>query len=469
MIEVRGARFGFDSSGAHPVLDLIDLTARDGNITVLTGASGLGKSTLLSLAAGIYPSHGGHLHAGRVTVDGVAPDALAPGARARLVSMMFQNPNLQFVMDTVENEVAFCLENLEVPACDIERKIDAALDFCGIARLKKRLIHTLSGGEKQKAALACMAAIIPKWLLLDEPFANIDGGAARDIIARLVRLRAQTGMGILAVDHRMDRWLDVADEILVMDKGGISFLPKEEWTSGRFESLGIGAPGVRYRAPSPAPKTKNERATLELIKVSSPGANGPIRDACARFYAGRACAMLGESGAGKTTLLNMIAGFEKCAGTVKLDGHAARRGRLPPGTVGMATQCPQDQFLFDKVFAEIRTGSKSDEDALAILRAIGLAPYRNFSPYALSQGQQRQLGVALLLTARCRVLLLDEPSYAQDLMSTRRLMDRLTRYARENAIALIFTTHDEQLARDYADEILELKEGRLYARNESGL
>ena len=452
-----------------PVLTQVSAEFDASEVTVLTGASGCGKSTLLYLAAGLSPHAAGLVQAGRVTVEGQVPGDLAPPERARLVGMMFQNPELQFCMDTVRNELIFCLENLRTDPAEIEAKLRAALDFCGIAHLEHRTLLSLSGGERQKVMLACLTAIGPRWLLLDEPFANIDEDSARAIAAGLGRLHRERGVGILAVDHRLDSWLDVADTVRVLDGGQLlpDALDARNLDAARLEELGIIVPGASY-APALPPASPGD-TVLELRHLSlCHRENAVLRDVNASFRRGCIYAVVGPSGCGKSSLFGALSGLFPYEGEALLEGRSLRKlRRADLGKIGFVTQNPQDQFVGGTVRKEILTSLRKDPDAMArseeILRGIRLWRYRDISPYMLSQGQQRRLGVAALMAYDCRCLVCDEPTYAQDRRSTVAIMDALCRLARERSVALIFSTHDRQLARDYADEILELKEGTLRA------
>ena len=196
-------------------------------ITVLTGASGIGKSTLLFLASGLYPSNGGVLKEGRITVDGKEPGRLSPSVRCKSAGVMFQNPDMQFCTDTVRNELIFCLENINTHPEKFEKIIGEALSFCGISHLENRELNTLSGGEKQKAMLACIYAIEPDWLFLDEPFANVDTASANMIAEKLKILHEQKGTGILCVDHRIDYWQRHADSFFLYKDGKVTLIEPE--------------------------------------------------------------------------------------------------------------------------------------------------------------------------------------------------------------------------------------------------
>ena len=471
-IRFEDLQFGYTEKG-KPLFSGFSAEFDSSRITVLTGASGCGKSSLLYLAAGIYPHHAGFLKGGRITVEGAAPGSLSPRDRCRLVGMMFQNPELQFCMDTVENELIFCLENIGTPPEAMPAVIDQALEFCQIRHLRKRALLSLSGGEKQKAMLACLTALRPGWLLLDEPFANIDSGSALAIAEKLKELHRKFGTGILAVDHRLDHWLAAADEIRILEDG--SLLPETVSISKPefLEDHGIIVPGRSYRPDLPPPEAGETVLELKGLSLSH-GKTRILEDISASFRRGLIYAVLGESGCGKSSLFGALSGLYKYRGSALFGGKELRKARKKlAGQMGFVTQNPQDQFVGGTVRQEILAGLKKNPDALRIseeiLRGIRLWRYRDVSPYLLSQGQQRRLGAAALMACGCRLLVCDEPTYAQDRRSTTAIMDTLCRQARERQAALIFSTHDAQLAKDYADVIWKLEGGVLHACSQSGL
>ena len=469
-IQFANIQFGY-SEGGKPLLS--DFSARfdEKKITILTGASGCGKSTLLYLAAGIYPHNGGFLDGGSILVEGVSPESLAPKERCRLVGMMFQNPELQFCMDTVRNELIFCLENICMEPDRMEAAMDEALAFCEISHLKERTLLSLSGGERQKVMLACLTLFKPKWLLLDEPFANIDNASAAAIAAKLRQMHEEYGTGILAVDHRLDNWLGAAQEIRIMENGRLlpDAMDAARLDEELLEEHGIIVPGRSYRPSLPPAEEGDEVLRIEHLSLSY-GKETVLQDISASFRRGKIYAIVGESGCGKSSLFGALSGICRYRGKVFLEGRDLKSGRgrrQSVGKMGFVTQSPQDQFVSSNVRQEILTSLRKNPEAEAlseeILRGIRLWRYREVSPYLLSQGQQRRLGVAALVAYDCHVLVCDEPTYAQDRRNTIAVMDALARQAREHQTALIFSTHDRQLARDYADEILILEGGELHA------
>ena len=473
-LQVENVTFAY-TKGGRPVLQEVSARFEKDRITVLTGASGCGKSTLLYLMVGIYPNDTGFLRGGQVRLDGENPSAWTPPERCAHVGMMFQNPELQFCMDTVENELIFCLENRQVPPGEIPGRMDGALEFCGISALKKRTLLSLSGGERQKVMLACVTALQSQWLLLDEPFANVDEKSAAEIAGKLRRLHKERGVGIVAVDHRLDHWLAAADEIRVMEEGKIDpqGYPVGSLSPDWLEKKGIVVPGRLYREPL-LPRKGGEIA-LSLRDVSITLGEKPIaRELSARFACGQVHALLGESGCGKSTLFGAITGTVPYGGEICAGGYSLKkRRRLPVGLLGLVTQNPQDQFVFDTVYDEVyksllaKGEQQAAETAQRILRENQLWRYRELSPYMLSQGQQRRLGVAALTAYDCRVLLCDEPTYAQDRRNTIAILEGLVRQVEEKGLCLIFSTHDRMLAESYADQIWHMEGGKLYAQTGS--
>src|SRR5690606_19826569 len=227
---------------------------------------GCGKSTILNLAAGIYPQNAGVLHSGRITVNGINLAELSPNQRSPLIGVMFQNPDLQFCMDTVENELVFCLENVQTPPEKMPNIIKDALDCCGITHIKHRKLQALSGGEKQKAMLTCLVALDPNWLLLDEPFANVDEDSSPELVTKITELH-QKGKDILVVDHRLDYWLPVCDEICFLESNKgleITSYKIEEITDDTLIERGILPPSVPYKQKEDRANTKTTDPVLEI-------------------------------------------------------------------------------------------------------------------------------------------------------------------------------------------------------------
>ena len=480
-IEISNLQFGYYEDGKD-TLDGVDAVFARDKVTVLTGKSGCGKSTLLYVAAGIYPANAGFLRGGSVRVEGEDPAALVPAARCRKVGMMFQNPDLQFCMDTVFNELVFVAENLALDPASIPAAIEDAFSFSGIGHLSQRRLNTLSGGEKQKVMLACLYLMDPAWMLLDEAFANVDDAAAKQILGKLLQLHEEKGTGLLVVDHRLEHWWHIADEVCLMEDGRIVQCvdPRADGAKETLQAAGVQVerdpyPGIaQIRAAADGDSAERGGAdstpalTLSHLSVAHEKGHPVLTDITATFYKGGIYAIVGQSGCGKSSLFGALSGLYKYWGSALLGSVEIRHmKRADFGRLGFVTQSPQDQFLGGTVRQEVMAAFKKDPDAEArseeILRRIGLWKYRDISPYLLSQGQQRRLGVAALMAYPCEVLVCDEPTYAQDRENTIAIMETLCRGAAQRRATMLFSTHDRQLAADYADQIYTLEGGTLHA------
>lgn len=440
-IRVEDVTFRYFPEGKRNILEHANLTIPEGGITVLTGDSGCGKSTLAAVIAGLYPENGGVLTGGRVELFGKPVSAMRGKERAETICMMFQNPDLQFCMNTLRKELLFCMENICVPACDMDRRMSHVVELLHMQPLLDRKLDTLSGGEKQKAALCCMMVLDSRILVLDEPFANIDTPTARQIIGHLQTL-AEQGKTILAIDHRPQLWQQAADRILC---------------------LGTSSQAARSVCRS----TKEEAGTaVELREFTICRETPLLEQANADFPKGKLSMILGDSGSGKTTTFLSLLKQHPYLGTVRINGRELRKIRQRElfSQVGVVFQNPGNQFITQNVLQEVQTSLKiwkKEADAEKLLEDYSLWQYRKYSPYMLSQGQQRRLAVLSVLCGGQKILLLDEPTYGQDSGSTAVIMEQLQR-GMENGLTVICITHDEDLAHCWADKIYRLEGRKLH-------
>jgi len=482
------------------ILDHVSLTIPEGKISLIMGASGSGKSTLSHIASGLLPEEDESLESGEVYVFNKNIRNLSNNERAEYVTMMFQNPDLQFCMDTLRKEMRFCLENISVPRDEMDSRIERIAKELSIEALLDRKLFTLSGGEKQKAALCCLRVIGSRCIVLDEPFANLDGVSAMNLISLLEGLRDDFGITIVAVDHQIDHWKDVFDNIILLGSNGkilTDGITRE--TLGSYSSLFIkegvffpdfdlaikngieskelknkeivGLDDLVIRSEEKTKKERrrrmkrNKRGLFNLNDTDKILINQKSRIS---FMRGSMTALLGRSGCGKTTLFLSLLKQHSYDGSIEFDGTDTNKMKLKELTnnVGIVFQNPINQFITQNVLEEVKVSiklwnKKIDSDelnemALEMLDDYGLKDYRNQSPYLLSQGQMRRLAVLSVLAGGQKVLLLDEPTYGQDRKSTETIMNNLKSKMKNEDLTVIFTTHDRKLAASWADSIYEL-------------
>ena len=505
MLELRDVVFRYNPHGKRNILDHLSLSISDKRITVITGRSGCGKSTLAAVSAGLYPENGGFLEGGGILLYGRPVADMNPQERAKYLTVMFQNPDLQFCMRTLRKEMEFCLENLCIPASEMDQMIQEAAENLGITELLDKPLSVLSGGEKQKANLACLFLIKSNCIFLDEPFANVDESSALDLIKQ-IEMMHDAGFSFVVIDHRLDYWLPVADEIIVLGSGGQVMrrdINKKNLEAHNdflhdmgllFDVLIRKDPNSQI-GPESAGKTLNfdENALTEdddtrdcavrfsnvTIRTENTKWNRKemgeilLEEADAVFENGKMTAILGPSGSGKTTALLSILKQHSFSGIIEVEGEnlAHCRRKELYRKIGIVFQNPANQFISQNVQEEIELSIRQwnrniakeqcSKKAIELLAEFGLDSYRRYSPYMLSQGQQRRLAVLSVLAGGQRILLLDEPTYGQDHLSTVAIMDSVADKVEREELTVIFITHDRKLALEYADCIYKLENRKL--------
>lgn len=483
-IEYRRVRFGYPDG--PDALAGVDLEIGAGELVLVVGASGSGKSTLLRAANGLVPHSTGGRFAGEVVAFGRSTRSHTPRELADVVGFVAQDPEAQFVVDRVEHDVAFVLENLRVPEAVMRRRVEEALDALGIAHLRDRSPSTLSGGERQRAAIAGAIAAAPAALVLDEPTSQLDPQGADDVLAALHRLNADLGTTVLLAEHRLERAAPLAHRAVVLAGGTVS----ATGPPGAVLSTHEGAPPVvelgHLLGWEPVPLTvrdararAHERGDVarlsRLYAGTDPstaagdllvsarglavtlGSRTVLRDVSVDVRAGEVLAVLGRNGAGKTTLLRTLAGLLQ-----------ASRGRVTArAAVAYVPQNPNAILFSASVRRELDETLRllGHPDATARdrwLARLGLEPVADRHPRSLSGGERQRVAIAAVAVGGAPVLVLDEPTRGIDARSREALHDAVTRHARDGG-AVVLATHDVELAARCATRALVLGDGEVVA------
>ncbi|WP_405403026.1 ABC transporter ATP-binding protein [Streptomyces sp. NBC_01104] len=517
----------------HPTLSGVDLTVPEGELVLLVGPSGVGKSTLLGAVSGLVPHFTGGRLTGRVTVDGRDTRTHKPRELADLVGTVGQDPLSHFVTDTVEDELAYGMESLGLAPDVMRRRVEETLDLLGLATLRDRPIATLSGGQQQRVAIGSVLTPHPRVLVLDEPTSALDPAAAEEVLAVLQRLVHDLGTTVLMAEHRLERVVQYADQVVLLPSRGaapvmgapadvmalspvhppvvalgrtagwdplpLSVRDARRRAEGMRERLAgvtpgpVGGSGEARRLPpqAPAPHPAPRRSALARLFARAPQqeAPGPDADATNRVERlavrrgrvealrrvtltvapGETVALMGRNGAGKSTLLGALVGMvEPTSGTVLVGGRTPHR--TPPHEmvrrVGLVPQEPRDLLYADTVAAECAAADADAGAAPGSCRALvsellpGVADATH--PRDLSEGQRLALALALVLTARPPLLLLDEPTRGLDYAAKARLVAVLRTLAAEGH-AIVLATHDVELAAELAHRVVILADGEVVA------
>lgn len=480
LIAVENFSFAYESIDDPLFVDL-DFTLYKDEVTLLMGASGSGKSTVALCLNGLYPGAVEGVATGQITFKGKDITEFPPGVLNQSIGIVFQDPESQFCMIRVEDELAFTLENMRIPESQMSGKISEVLQLVGMESYKPRNLHELSGGEKQKIALASVLLAEPELIILDEATVNLDPASTREFVQLIQTIQEERKIAMLIIDHQADEWLELTDRVLLLGKEGKLLTddhPDRLFTNqkGLFKEEGIFLPKQYEDAPlftkSMIPSEAigpNNIITVEGIKFKRK--NTPILNSVdLDIREGEFISIVGPNGAGKSTLLEIMAGIlEPAKGQVLMHGKPLEKWREPElrRRMGFVFQNPEHQFITDTVYDEIVFSMKLNnysEEAIQqsssfLLDQFQLSHHKFQNPFSLSGGQKRRLSVATALDDTPDILLFDEPTFGQDAATTHRLMEMILDL-KEKGIAIVFVTHDMELA-SLSDRIFVLHNGEI--------
>lgn len=512
--------YGTAADGAYALKD-IDLSVEEGTFVGLIGPSGAGKSTLASAITGAIPHHyrgrlfGSTLVAGLDTCEASLTDI------AKVVGSVLQDIDAQMVASVVEDELLFGLENFGIDHREIEGRIASALDAVGIADLRHREIATLSGGQKQKVAIAAILAMAPRVIVMDEPTSALDPASARDVFEVLRRAKEQTGMTVILIEQTVALLAEYCDRVVVIDQGRIALdgTPTDVFSHGEtLRTIGVDTPRtVRISnslaeaglAPNSSPALTLDEAESLVASILAPGLSesSPIapcapgdrpdaRDAAdarpiivdvagaAYSYgtgqagiegidltvrAGEILAIVGQNGAGKTTFTKLLNGLIKPnAGVVRIAGLDTRTTPVSVLASHAATlfQNPDRQLCRNTVVEEISFGLElqgapaeaARERARHVAATFGLP--ENASPFNLSRGQRQMVALASVVALEPELIILDEPTSGLDYRECMTVMETVRQRALDGT-AVVMVCHDMEVVSDFADTLAVMAEGRL--------
>ena len=486
MIRLQDVSFAFPPAGSGDVLRRVNLVVRDGEWVAVAGGNGSGKTTLCRIMAGVSRPL-----TGTVTVEGaqrVPADGAPRGAPA--TGIAFQNPDSQFVTSSVERELLFGMENLGLEALEMRARLAAAAGAFALEPYLTRNPHTLSGGEKQRLLLACLWAMGPRHLILDEPFSFLDSGGRAAFLDALRGSFRREGSAIVWSTVDADE-AALADRVIYLDGGEIRFdgvpgdlaraIPREKLQSSLVHRSAGGVPldeaprrEVRGRPETPPGEGRAPAAAVVEVRDArfSPGGGDFLLEIPSLSIApGERIGVCGPSGSGKTTFLLACAGLlaPRKGAVMVLGARVAARRDFPAGRVAFLFQSPEDGFFAPTVREEVafarRSFAGTEEPGLAASRALseaGLAPesFLERNPFRLSQGEKRLVALASVLVMEASLFLLDEPTIFLDGGARRRLGSALERLSARGA-TIVIASHDAGFLRECTDRIVTLENGRL--------
>jgi energy-coupling factor transport system ATP-binding protein len=496
----------YDGS-ADPVLREVTVRIEEGELCLVIGPTGSGKSTLLAAVNGLVPHFTGGTLSGRVVVDGRDTARYKPRELADVVGVVGQDPLAGFVTDTVEEELAYTMEQLAIEPSAMRTRMEETLDLLGIADLRHRALPALSGGQQQRVAIGAALTAHPRVLVLDEPTSALDPTSAEDVLAAITRLVHDLGVTVVLAEHRLERVVPYADRVIYLagegrvEEGAPAVMLARAQVRppivelGRlagWEPLPLSVRDARRLAPplrrqlqaTPPLPARPVRAVgaFEAVEAGQPALTargvvvryGPViavRAVGLTLRGGECTALMGRNGSGKSSLLWALQGAgDRAAGTVSVGPAAADPARMSPAQarrlVGLVPQTPADLLYLETVEAELAEADRDVSDgpgaasARAILDEIAPGIPADAHPRDLSAGQQLALVLAIQLTAAPSVILLDEPTRGLDYQAKASLTGVLDQLAARGH-AIVVATHDVEFVTRACDRVVVMADGEI--------
>lgn len=503
-IELRSVSFKYEGSQTY-ALESIDFRVSPGEIVLITGPAGSGKTTLCSCINGLIP----HYHAGELTGDvlvrGYNTRRARIGGLSSLVGLVFQDPESQLVTASVGDEVAFGPENLGVPREEIHQRVAAALDATRLRGYEERDPHSLSGGEQQACVIAAIYAMTPEIYVMDEPMANLDPVGREQVLQLVVDVAKRRGKTLIVVEHSLEEVLPLVDRVVLLHRGRVlrDGSVHEIMRAGDLPGIftrppivrlaeragvadGILEPEALYAAlqsryalgtlrwdngshspPDPTPTA----IEIEGLSYSYDGRNAALDGVDLRIGEGELVAILGRNGSGKTTLVRHVIGLlQPRSGRVSVLGKDVARTPTHElaQDVGFCFQNPNHQIVSFTVRDEMAFGLKAhnvdpaqhEQRIHEALETVGMLDSLNAEVFDLGKGQKQRLALASVLTLRPRILIIDEPTTGQDPQMALEIFEIIKRLNQAGTTILIIT-HKVDYAAAYAGRAVVMGYGRV--------
>ena len=513
-IDIRGLSHKFNIKdkdgnkiGENWAIKDVDFLADRGEMIAILGRNGSGKSTFARHLNGLLAPHGGSIVIGGK--DLASTDNLM--AVRRQVGMVFQNPDNQIVGNTLAEDIGFGLENLGMPCSDIWNKIDEMLELTGLTAYKYSSTSRISGGQKQRLAIAASMAMTPECLVLDEATSMLDPQGAKDMLKLVLKLNKDKNITVIMVTHKISEAL-LADRVYILDDSRIvaEGIPEDVLTDvERLKTYGLEIP-VRMKIETGIPvdicseykkkhlqisqkvemtanhvndhdSTLNDlkKCIVELQKVSYSYVNGnesfkALSDIDLKIYEGQVLAVIGQTGSGKSTLLQMINKLiAPQSGKVYLYGTDVQRVRNIKDIrrrIGYVFQFPESQLfestvLKDVMYGPINFGMSKDEAEMSARHALELVGvperYTDYSPFELSGGLRKRVAIAGILAYKPDILILDEPACGLDGESKEQLWELIRTLNREKNVTIILVSHDMEDVYEMSERVLLMDHGKV--------
>lgn len=476
MIQLKDINFCYAGGEHTGRLEQINLEIPDGQVVLLCGRSGCGKTTLIRLVNGLIPNYYEGDLTGEVLLGGKNISRLPLYETARYVGSVFQNPRTQFFTVDSTSELAFGCENQGLPEKEIIRRVKSTVEQFDMEDLLGKNIFSLSGGEKQKVACASVSTSDPPIIVLDEPSSNLDMSATKDL-HRMIQIWKRQGKTVLIAEHRLYYLKELVDRVVYLKNGKIEkdspIADALKLSAAQQAEMGLRPFDLGAFPVTAHPIVSNafiecenfhfayikQKSALDIDRLSLPQAS--------------IIAVIGHNGAGKSTLARCLCGLEKhCKGIVKADGKTYnRKQRL--SLCYMVMQDVNHQLFTESTEEEmlISMAEPASDKADAVLNRLDLLQFKERHPMALSGGQKQRVAIATALVSERKILVLDEPTSGLDLQHMKEVANELITIQEMGKTSLVIT-HDYELIVSCCTHVLHMEHGTVqeqYALDVAGI
>ncbi len=466
MIEINQASFTYSGGEKENSLSEISLSIRAGEVVLLCGESGCGKTTITRLINGLIPHYYEGKLEGTVLVNGQDIGKLPLYETAKLVGSVFQNPRTQFFNVDTTSELVFGAENMGLPVGEIERRMAHTVSVFGIHNLMDRSIFKLSGGEKQKIACASVALCEPPVLVLDEPSSNLDVATINEL-RRLVALWKEQGKTVIIAEHRLYFLRDLADRVVYLRQGRVekefSMEELKQLSDNRLSDMGLRPLSLYGLERKNAPAESAGMLTISDFTYCYKNTSVPSLDMkSVEVPQGGIIAVIGNNGAGKSTFARCLCGLEKtCKGKVLYRGEQIG-ARMRLKKFFMVMQEVNHQLFTESVLDEVLLGMEEEDEEKAeeILSGLDLISLQGLHPLSLSGGQKQRVAIASAIASNREIIIFDEPTSGLDLRHMKEVSENFMKLNKQGK-TLFIISHDLELIFECCTHVLHFEDSKL--------
>ncbi|MHD0396637.1 ABC transporter ATP-binding protein [Staphylococcus simulans] len=470
MISIENLTFSYEEG--KPILKNINMHINKGNIIVLAGRSGCGKTTLLKLLNGLIPHFMNGIMEGNVTINGKDIQSLTFKDISLYTGTVFQNPKSQFFCMNTTNELAFESENSGMNPDLIKENIMQCTEKMCINHLLNKNLTELTGGQKQMIACASVSIFSHDIIILDEPTANLDVQSIHKIKA-LITLWKEQGKTIIVAEHRLHYLIDLLDELIILEEGAVKWhfnqADIQKMSNERFNAIGLRSPWSMILEPGYYTENSSESyIEIENIKFKyKHDENDVLNIPKIKLPIGKVTALIGNNGCGKSTLANYLAGLEK---DKPPKAYYKKKKIKLEKEIFMVFQDVNNQLSADTVLNEWKTCSKKCKDfeneAKRLLKKLNLEDVKEMNPQCLSGGEKQRVAIGEGVLSQSKLLILDEPTSGLDFINMIHIVKVIKALIENKHITVLLITHDYEFLSRLADEVIVLKNGRVYDQYE---